>query len=127
MTLEENDDQAELMKSFKGATRALKNSMVGSGARVDQYDDMTDELGDAQEMMGELNQAMTGQNNDSAFEDELDELFEEEPATKRRQSTTPRDPPPTMIDDSTLVESLPKVPTGTIKQEIEKELIAVTV
>lgn len=130
MTLEENEDQAELIRSFKGASKVLKQSVKGVSSRVEDYDDMQDDLVEAQDMMQEMHQAVSGRQNDTELEDELDELFDDdEPKIRPKKNINGkprRDTPPNQTDTD-ILNSLPVPPqTGVnVSPEMEKELEAV--
>lgn len=107
LSLDESNEQQELVASFKSANRALR-SHVGKGAsNVEAFDCLADDLQEAQQDVEDLQAAVTSRassTNDSEIEEELEQLFSEDA----------KQPPPTAPSTATPLR-LPPVPTATIE------------
>ena len=107
MSLDESNEQQELVAAFKSANRVLKSHIGKRGSGVDEFDDLADDLQEAQQDMEDLQHAVTSRAtaNDTELESEMDELFGEGTVVKARSS--PGEPPPN------IALMLPTPPTST--------------
>ena len=91
ISLEESNEQQELVASFKTASRVLKSHTGAKGRAVEEYDDLADELQEAQQDEEELQQTVTSRvGADPDIEEELDAMFSETGVIQSR----PGEPPP---------------------------------
>jgi hypothetical protein len=74
ITLDESNEQQELVASFRSANKVLKTHNTQEGNSVDIFDDFTDELHSAQQDVEELKQAVS--NRSGIVDDELDRELE---------------------------------------------------
>jgi hypothetical protein len=102
ISLDESNEQQELVQSFKSANRVLKSHIV-KGSGVDDFDELAGDLQEAQQDVQELQQAVTSHAaaQDGDIEDEMEELFGDDNVIVKSK---PGEPPPS----SALV--LPLVP-----------------
>lgn len=125
ISLEESSDQVALVKSFKTANTILKTTMRQNGNRnaVETYEDLADDLQEAQDDVHELQEAVSrniGRGDDELAE-ELDELFDDSPKVKPAAGNN--NPPPhqtlktadTDVLDSLPPVPLPKAPSGAVE------------
>jgi len=119
ISLEESSDQVELVKSYKTANKILKTTMRQNGNRnaVETYEDLADDLQEAQDDVHELQEAVSRNigRGDDDLTDELDELFDDSPEVNHKTISKNGPPPPhekikKSQTDSELLESLPTVP-----------------
>lgn len=134
ISLEESSDQVALVKSYKTANSILKTTMRQRGGQsaVETYEDLADDLQDAQDDVHELQEVVSrriGQGDDELTE-ELEELFNDSPP-KIRPTPSSGNPPPQLTiqlpTDLEILESLPlpplpTVPTGTVDMTDEEAL-----
>ena len=107
ISLEESNEQQALVASFQTASRVLKIHTGAKGSGVDNYDDLADELQEAQQDVNELQQAVSSRIvDDPDIEEELNAMFVDT-RTSHGQSDNP--PPSAPI-------TLPEVPTTLLKQ-----------
>ena len=90
ISLDESNEQQELVASFRDANRVLKSNARGD--LVGKFEDLSDDLAEAQADVEEVNQAMASRVavQDADVEEEMNELFDEP-----KQETVPPPPPPT--------------------------------
>ena len=101
ISLEESNEQQELVASFKTASRVLKSHTGAKGRAVEEYDYLADELQEAQQDVEELQQAVSSRvGPDPDIEEELDAMF---PSTGVVRPS-PGEPPPSTAF------ALPEVP-----------------
>lgn len=124
ISLEESSDQIALVNSYKTANKILKTTMRQNGGRnaVETYEDLADDLQEAQDDTRELQEAVSrniGRNDDELAE-ELEELFDDSPKVKPTTGSSSNPPPHQKIKkpmtDTEILESLPSVPLPTAPQ-----------
>ena len=76
MSLDESNEQQELVASFKSANRVLKTH-IGKGSAVEAFDDLADDLQEAKQDVEELQQAVAGRAalTDDGIEEEMRVIF----------------------------------------------------
>ena len=125
ISLEESSDQIALVKSYKTANSILKTTMRQNGGHnaVETYEDLADDLQDAQDNTRELQDAVSRNigRNDDGLAEELDELFDDSPKVKPSGSSSSSNPPPhekinKLQTDTELLESLPDPPAANLPQ-----------
>jgi hypothetical protein len=119
ISLEESSDQVALVKSYKTANSILKTTMRQRGGQsaVETYEDLADDLQEAQDDVHELQEAVSRNigRNDDELHYELDELFDDSPPKVKPTTGSSSNPPPQMTvelpsTDKELIDSLPMVP-----------------
>jgi len=115
ISLEESSDQVALVTSYKTANKILKTTMRqrGGSSAVETYEDLADELQEAQDDVNELQEAVSrniGRDND--LMEELDEMFENDSPSIKPTTGGSSSPPPQVkvLTDTEILESLPSVP-----------------
>lgn len=106
ISLDESNEQLELVASFKSANKVLKSHAIGGNA-IDDFDSVVDDLQEAQQDIAELQQAVTQrtENNQDGIDEELEELF------TKSEDNTPGNPPP---QNRSLSLKFPKAPSSLI-------------
>jgi len=96
ISLEESSDQLALVKSYKTANSILKTTMRQRGGQsaVETFEDLADDLQEAQDDVHELQEAVSRNigRSDDELSAELEELFEDSPKIKPTASSG--NPPP---------------------------------
>ena len=130
MSIEQNDEQIQLVKSFKNARNILKKNVRGNDkmAAVDVYDDLSEDLEECMQEADELQTAVSRSrtNNDAELEDELNELFGDD-SPKQTPKIPPAAPPPNaklrQEADLKALTELPKPPSSAIDFQTDEEAI----
>ena len=119
ISLEESNDQVQLVESYKTANRILKSTMRKRGGQsaVETYEDLADDLQEAQDDVHELQTAVSQHiscKHDDVLEEEFNELFGEDEVRPTAPSAPSNPPPQELIE-------LPSVPTNVPKLNEVKE------
>ena len=109
MSLDESNEQQELVASFKSANKVLRYHTVKDQDGVEAFDNLADDLHDARQDVEELQNAVTSRVtvDDAGLEEELGELFDVPPAP-------PSEAPP--------IPAFPRVPTTPVQIPITQRV-----